>query len=90
MENRDPSHFVPSNVLEEIRKQRRIELWGEIGIALFDIKRLGLGINRNYSGSNHHEDGQLNEDSDSWLFSYQIPTVEIDNNPDITPGDNNP
>ncbi|SHF87173.1 SusD family protein [Mariniphaga anaerophila] len=91
MENRDPNYTVPtSNLLEEIRQQRRIELWGEIGIALFDIKRLKLGINRDYPGSNHPEDAKLVVPAEDWKFTYMLPTKEIDNNPDVGPEDNNP
>ena len=91
MSNRDPNYTVPgSGLLEEIRKQRRIELWGELGYALFDIKRLKQGINRAYAGSNHPEDAQLVRDAEDWDFTYQLPNSEIDNNVDITPADNNP
>ncbi len=91
MANRDPNYTVPSSgLLEEIRKQRRIELWGELGIALFDIKRLKLGINRDYEGSNHPDDAKLVVPAEDWLFTYMLPTREIDNNPDISPADNNP
>lgn len=91
MAERDPNYTVPStDLLEEIRLQRRIELWGEIGIALFDIKRLKQGINRDYPGSNHPDDAKLVVPAEDWLFTYMLPSSEIDNNMDIQPGDNNP
>ncbi len=41
-------------IMDEILFQRRIELWGEAG-RLFDIKRLGLGFTRSYTGTNHSQ-----------------------------------
>ena len=38
-------------VVEEIILQKRIEFWGE-GIIFFDFKRLNMGVNRAYKGSN--------------------------------------
>lgn len=93
IKTRDANYVAPTSnpaLLNEIRIQRRIELWGEIGISLFDVKRLKLGINRAYSGSNHPTDAQLVLPSEDWKFTYQLPTREIDNNPDINAEDNNP
>lgn len=93
IQTRDPNYEAPTSnpaLLNEIRIQRRIELWGEIGIAMFDIKRLKVGINRAYAGTNHPTDQQLIVPAEDWKFTYMIPTSEIDNNPDIRPEDNNP
>ncbi len=43
----------------EIVKQKRIEFWGE-GIALYDLKRLEMAIERGYDGSNWAESYQFN------------------------------
>jgi starch-binding outer membrane protein, SusD/RagB family len=93
MQTRDPNYSAPSgmtDLLAEIRTQRRIELWGEIGIGLFDIKRLKLGINRQYDGTNHPVDAQLTIPAESWKFTYQLPKSEVDNNAAIGESDNNP
>ncbi len=88
IQTRDPNFVAPSDLLAEIRMQRRIELWGELGIALFDVKRLKLGINRDYAGSNHPDAGKLVVPAEDWKFTYQLPISETDNNPDIE--ENNP
>ncbi|MBN1187032.1 MAG: RagB/SusD family nutrient uptake outer membrane protein [Bacteroidales bacterium] len=93
IKTRDASYVAPTSnpaLLNEIRIQRRIELWGELGIGLFDVKRLKIGINRAYAGSNHPDDAKLVVDAEDWKFTYQLPTSEIDNNADINPEDNNP
>lgn len=78
----------PSTLMEEILFQRRVELWGEVP-RLFDLIRLGLGIDRDYSGSNHtvkvtyppyHKD-----------FLLWIPQSEFDGNENMDPSrDQNP
>lgn len=93
IQTRDTAFARPAHVqalLQEIRQQRRIELWGEAGIAYFDIKRLKLGITRSYAGTNHPYDAQLDLPAESWRFTYQLPNSEIENNPDIDQDDNNP
>lgn len=93
VKTRDASFVAPTDkvsLLSEIRIQRRIDLWGEIGNALFDVKRLKLGINRAYTGSNHPVDAQLVVPAEAWKFTYQLPKSEVDNNPDISEEDNNP
>lgn len=51
---RDPGYTLSTNtganLLNEIWKHRRIELWGE-GFRFYDLKRLNLPLNRN--GANH-------------------------------------
>lgn len=39
------------DIIEEIILQKRIEFWGE-NITFFDVKRLGMSVNRAYDGSN--------------------------------------
>lgn len=74
-------------LMDEILLQRRIELWGETG-RLFDLKRLGLGYNRDYEGTNHT--GALATDPADLRFVFPLPQSEIDGNPYIDDADNNP
>lgn len=84
------------SLLENILIQRRIELWGEYG-RLFDIRRLGQGIDRST------EDGFADEcistmkrnginltspDTYDWVLT--IPKAEIDANENINDEDQNP
>jgi hypothetical protein len=41
------------SLMDEILFQRRVELWCEGLGRCFDLRRLNLGYDRNYSGSNH-------------------------------------
>ncbi|NJW53171.1 RagB/SusD family nutrient uptake outer membrane protein [Salinimicrobium oceani] len=91
---RDSSYTLSTKtgdaLLEEIRLQRRIELWGE-GFAFFDMKRWDMPLVRNYEGTNHAGwAGQHNFAAGSPKFILQIPISEINNNDEIGPGDQNP
>ena len=73
--------------------QRRIELWGE-GFSLIDIKRSGAGLNRT-TGANNHGAPNFNPivytlPAASPLYLMKIPQREIDNNPLIPAGAQNP
>ncbi|MFV0417539.1 MAG: RagB/SusD family nutrient uptake outer membrane protein [Dysgonomonas sp.] len=68
---------APTNVLEEVLLQRRIELWGEYPRG-FDLKRLRLGYNRTYTGSNHTYKIQVAV-ADKRL-TLPIPQAEFDGN----------
>ena len=50
---RDPKYSVAytADLIDEIIFQKRVELWGE-GVLFFDFKRLNMGIDNAYSGSN--------------------------------------
>lgn len=85
-------------LLDEILLQRRIELWGETG-RIFDILRLAKGWTRywkvNGEESNHTNylskyPEYLNFPADYIECILMIPQVEIDNNPNINPEDQNP
>lgn len=89
MSNRDPSWNKSSVTGEEVYQQRRVELWAE-GFSLFDHLRLKKGIDRSYAGSNHYADAKYKISAGSWYFLFQIPLSELDNNPDITPAEQNP
>lgn len=83
VQTRNPSFSAPTSqaaLLNEIYFQRSLELWGEGGWAYFDMKRLNQGMNRAYPGSNHTIN-QLAYPAGSPKFIFQIPLIEMDNNP---------
>ena len=93
MSVRDPQYSAADNVnnsvLDMIRVQRGIELWGE-GFAFYDMKRWNNELKRDYPGSNHPAFGKnLNYPANSPKFQLQIPISEINANPAIGPGDQN-
>lgn len=65
---------------QEVRLQRRIELWGE-GTSFFDWKRWKTGINRYEAGSNHLLKVEVPAESEKWI--YQIPKAEMESNPNM-------
>ncbi|WP_052405279.1 RagB/SusD family nutrient uptake outer membrane protein [Porphyromonas sp. COT-290 OH860] len=78
---RNPNFAAPTeqNALrEEIRFQRRIELWGE-GTNWFDMKRWKLMINRNVEGTNHTVKVDIATDAPG--FFHALPQSELDANP---------
>ena len=85
--------FSGPTLIAEILLQRRIELWGE-GFSLIDIKRLKTGLNRPTGAGNH---GSPNLDANVYTMAdgdprmiMRIPKREMDNNPALTPADQNP
>lgn len=85
---RDPSYTLSSNsgvaLLNEIKKHRSLELWGE-GFAFFDMKRWNTGLNRTYSGSNHATFGFFDYPAGSVKFTFQIPLSEVNTNTELGP-----
>lgn len=84
------------SLLENILTQRRIELWGEYG-RLFDVRRLGQGIERKtddgfssecITAMNRRNVDLTNPDTYDWVLT--IPQAEIDANPNINEEDQNP
>lgn len=73
----------------DIYNQRRIELWGE-GFSYFDHCRLKQDMVRSYEGTNEPLSTQVNIPYSSYLWTYQIPLSEINDNPDINEEDQNP
>ena len=65
---------------EEVRLQRRIELWGE-GTSFIDWRRWKTGINRYEAGSNHVFKVEIPADDKRWF--YQIPKAEMESNPNM-------
>lgn len=88
----NPTATTGSSLLEEIYTERRKELYGE-GFAWFDIIRQQKGLKR--EGNHADYGGAKVVPAKSWRFTYQIPTNEIINNPNINSdnwpnGDQNP
>lgn len=75
-----PAAADQASLREEIRTQRRIELWGE-GTAFFDFKRWKIGVDRTVAGTNHRT--KIKVDAGDKKFVYMIPQGEIDANPNI-------
>lgn len=94
---RDPSYKVAtapvSNLLDEIWRQRRIELWGE-GFAMADVMRLKKPVVRFLSlddeGSNFPAAWQFNIPAEDDIFLNVIPMDEINGNEEISASDQNP
>ena len=87
LEARDPGSSTSSTgdaLLQEIRLQRRLELWGE-GFGLFDIKRWKIPLDR----TDHDPTLCLTTylDANSYLFNWRVPQYEIDANDMITDAD---
>ncbi len=85
--------FSGAGLISEILLQRRIELWGE-GFSLMDIKRTNQGLNRPTGAGNHgapsFDPGVYTTGVMDPRFLMRIPQRELDNNPNLTPGDQNP
>jgi hypothetical protein len=69
-------------LLNEIRFNRKVELWGE-GFSYFDMKRWNIGLDRTYSGSNHASFGFFNYPAGSVKLNFQIPLGEVNTNPEL-------
>ena len=83
LKDRDPEYKDLGNtgakLADEIMTHRRIELWGE-GFRWFDLKRLGLPLDRTGSNFDATFCGFLHKDpnADGWIF--EIPKKETDFN----------
>ncbi len=75
-------------VQEEVFKQRRIEFWGE-GLNWFDIMRLNKGVDRR-GGGYPNATMVFNIPANSDILLWRIPEAEIQANPALSEGDNNP
>lgn len=79
------------NLMEQIKFQRRVELWGE-GFGYHDHIRWDEGIDHTNSGASLviYGDGFMQDKpsvNDDWVF--KIPQQEIDSNPFLTEADQN-
>nr|WP_321407921.1 RagB/SusD family nutrient uptake outer membrane protein [uncultured Carboxylicivirga sp.] len=89
---RDPEYICsassPEAIQEEVFHQRRIELWGE-GLNWFDIMRLNKGVDRRGAGY-INASMIFNIAPKSDILLWRISEAEIEANPLISHGDNNP
>ena len=75
---------------KEYMLQKRIEFWGE-GIVFFDYKRLDVGINRAFAGSNHPSVFRLGAtDGRSPQWNIVVTRAEFQSNTAIDDKTNNP
>lgn len=95
MSYRDPSYVAPAAsqtaILDEVYKQRRIELWGE-GFGRSDIMRLKKPLHRPSGPGNHSASKALVMDlpAGDARFIMKIPQREIEANPHMDINDQNP
>lgn len=82
------SGSTPEAVQEEVFRQRRIELWGE-GLNWFDIMRLNKGVDRR-GGGYPNATMVFHIPANDPLLLWRIPEAEIQANPALEEGDNNP
>ena len=90
MANRNPKYSTETmtDLVDEIMFQKRVELWGE-GIVFYDFKRLGLGINNGYDGTNVPSDARVNVTGVAPWWNFCIPQSEELQNAALS-GKNNP
>lgn len=89
---RDPSYVIPGgDLLDQIKLQRRIELWGE-GFAFGDIMRWKEGLNRPKGLGNHKASACriFTLPAGDNKFIFPIPQREIDANGNIDGSNQNP
>ena len=91
-EYRDPSYVCPvtspTDVQEEVFRHRRIELWGE-GLNWYDVMRLKKGVDRR-GGGYPNATMVFNIAPNDNILLWRIPESEIQANPMLSEGDNNP
>lgn len=86
---RDPSYtYSAANFQQEVFRHRRIEFWGE-GLNWFDVMRLGVGVDRR-GGGYPNATMIFNIPAGDNLLLWRIPEAEIQANPGLEEGDNNP
>lgn len=97
MRTRDPQYVCrvseKADLIEEINFQKRVEFWGE-GMEYIDNRRLNIPVDRTDatwgSANNHFTAAKFYKDQEDIAFLYQLPNSEIENNPEIGPGNQNP
>lgn len=73
MAHRAPNYLAPpTDLVEEIIFQKRIEFWGE-GIILFDLKRLDMSVQNGYEGTNSPSGAQFTTDGRAPWWNYVLP-----------------
>lgn len=97
MQTRQPDYDYTftdkASLIEEINFQKRVEFWGE-GIEYLDNRRLNIPVDRTddtwgAENNNHFSAGKLRAEQEDRVFLYQLPVSEIENNPMISPSDQN-
>lgn len=81
-----PAASVKADVINMILLERRKELYAEIGTDFFDLKRNQLPLRR----TGLHRSTVLDVPATDTRWLFRIPQSEIDANPNINPGDQNP
>lgn len=90
MANRDSNYVIRTNdYLDEILFQKHLEFWGE-GVAMFDMKRLNIGVNTAYEGTNYDPDRRFNQEGRLPWWTPMIPKGEVDVNKGINEDTQNP
>ena len=90
MENRDSNYVIRTNdYLDEILFQKHLEFWGE-GVAMFDMKRLNIGVNTAYEGTNYDPDRRFIQEGRLPWWTPMIPKGEVDVNKGINEDTQNP
>ena len=87
---RDPKYAVPvgNDLVEEIIFQKRCEFWGE-GVLFFDFKRLDMGIDNAYEGTNAPVGADFYSAGRCPIWNICIPAAEVTKNAALE-GKNNP
>jgi hypothetical protein len=90
MTHRNPKYSANgvTNLIDEIIFQKRVELWGE-GIVFYDFKRLNMGIQNGYTGTNVPTDSRVNVSGRAPWWNFCIPESEVIQNTALE-GQNNP
>lgn len=70
---------LAKSLIDEIIFQKRIEFWGE-GIVYYDFKRLNMGINNGYDGSNAPAGARWTTDGRAPWWNLVIPRSETSQN----------
>lgn len=86
---RDPEYvYSADDFQDEVFRHRRIELWGE-GLNWFDVMRLETGVDRR-GAAFPNAPMIFDIPSNDPLLLWRIPEAEIQANPGLSEGDNNP
>jgi hypothetical protein len=89
MATRCPGYTAPpSNLVDEIILQKRIEMWGE-GVMIYDFKRLNMSMHNGDSGTNAPSGAQFTTDGRAPWWNFVIPEAAEQQNKAL-PGKNNP
>lgn len=94
MAHRNPKYTTDgiTDIIDEIMFQKRVEFWGE-GIVFYDFKRLNMGINNGYDGTNVPSDSRVNVEGRAPWWNFCIPEGETYQNIALlekTPNNPNP